>query len=231
MPPVPEPAPAEASRDYLDIRAALAASGLSFPAARRVTGLGEALAFAEEHGYPVVLKALGDEHKSDRGGVKLFIDSEHALARAWNEIRSALDPAACSVERMVTQPHAVELIVGSRWDPRFGPMTLVGLGGIYAEVFRDVRVALGPVDLTRAREMLRSLRGSALLSGVRGNPPVDLDAASAAVRDLSRFAASHPEFAEVECNPIQVSPDGAIALDARAVWASAQHTERQRGNG
>jgi acyl-CoA synthetase (NDP forming) len=111
----------------------------------------------------------------------------------------------------------VELIVGCRRDPRFGPLLLVGLGGIHAEVLRDTAVALAPASAGEAEELIRSLRGAALLLGARGRPPLDVTAAAEAAAALSRMAAEHPELAEVEVNPLLVLPEGAVGLDARVV--------------
>jgi hypothetical protein len=111
----------------------------------------------------------------------------------------------------------VELIAGARWEPRFGPLVLVGLGGVFTETLDDVAVALAPVGTAEAEAMLRSLRGAPLLLGARGRPPVDVRACAEAVAALSRVAAAHPELTELEVNPLLALPSGALALDARAV--------------
>ena len=118
----------------------------------------------------------------------------------------------------------VELIVGCVQDPRFGPVVLVGVGGIYAEILKDTALALGPVGREQAEELLRGLRGAPLLLGARGRPRLDLPAAAEIIAALSRFAAAHPEVAEIEVNPVLVTPSAAVALDARIVLAG-------RGNG
>jgi hypothetical protein len=94
---------------------------------------------------------------------------------------------------------------------------MVGLGGIHAEVLRDVAFALAPIDSGRARDLLAGLRSAALLHGCRGRPPVDLEAAAGAVAALSTLAAAHPEISEIEINPLLVGTDGALALDARVI--------------
>jgi acyl-CoA synthetase (NDP forming) len=128
-----------------------------------------------------------------------------------------LSPEGYSVERMASLGDGIELIVGCRLDPRFGPIALVGLGGLYAELLRDVAVALAPVTEAEAEELVRSLRGAPLLLGARGRPALDVAAAAAATSALSRLAAAHPEIAEIEINPLLVTRDGALGLDARVV--------------
>jgi acyl-CoA synthetase (NDP forming) len=113
------------------------------------------------------------------------------------------------------------MIVGCRRDPRFGPLVLVGLGGVYAEVLRDVAVTLAPADPDELERLIRSLRGAALLTGARGRPPVDIAAIARSGSLLSRLAAARPELAEIEINPLLALPDGAVGLDARVVLAES----------
>jgi acetate---CoA ligase (ADP-forming) len=217
---VPPPAPPVAGHGYVAARELLAAGGVPFIAARTVAPTPEAaLAAAAEVGYPVVVKALGLLHKSDAGGVRLGIASDAELAATVADLVARLQPPALSVERMAPEG-GVELIAGARWDPRFGPLVLAGLGGIHAETLADTAVALAPVDAAGAERLLRSLRGAPLLLGARGRAPVDLGAAAAAIAALSRVAATHPEIAEIEVNPLRALPDGALALDARIVPAA-----------
>ncbi|WP_427017042.1 acetate--CoA ligase family protein [Pseudarthrobacter sp. P1] len=217
---VPElPAPAGPVEDtgYYASRRVLAAAGVPFAGAAEVATEEELLEAAARMCYPLVLKALGDEHKSDRGGVLLNLADEAELLAAWRGMAERLAPPSCSVEEMADLSGAVELLVGVRRDPRFGPLVLVGLGGVFAEILKDVRCALGPVTAAQARDMLLSLRGAALLTGARGRAPVDVDAAAAIVAQISALAAAHPEIAEIECNPVAATPRGAQALDARIV--------------
>jgi acetate---CoA ligase (ADP-forming) len=113
----------------------------------------------------------------------------------------------------------IELIVGARRDPRFGPVALVGLGGIYAELLGDVGVALAPLYRDEAVRLLESLQGAALLKGARGRAAVDIGAAADAAVALSQLAAARPDIAEIEVNPLLVTPEGALALDARIIPA------------
>ena len=128
-----------------------------------------------------------------------------------------LAPPAFSVEEVADLGGGVELIVGARWDARFGPTVLVGLGGTATEVLGDVQVALGPVDPLEAERMLRRLRAAALFDEHRGRPALAVSSAARAVAAVSWFAAAHSEVAELEINPLLVTPSGAVGLDARIV--------------
>jgi len=214
VPELPSPVDGPPPAGYWEARELLASAGIAFPSARRVADFAEACAAATELGYPLVVKALGPLHKSDAGGVALGIESEKALEEALAEM-ATLSAGGYSVERMA--PVGVELIAGSIQDARFGPVVLVGLGGVYAELLDDTAVALAPVDAAQAEELIRSLRGSAILAGARGRPPVDVAAAAGAVAALSRLAASRPKLTEIEINPLLVTPQEALALDARAL--------------
>jgi len=217
VPELPPPARTRAEPGYFVARRLLAAAGLPFVPAAEVRTLAELRTAADTLRYPLVLKALGDEHKSDRGGVVLGIADRDALERAWRNLQDRLRPPSCSVEEQADGASAVELIVGVRRDARFGPVVLVGLGGVYAEVLRDTRCVLAPVTADAARNLLLSLRGAPLLTGARGRPGVALGAAADVVARLSRVAAVHPEIAEIECNPVAAGPAGVVCLDARIV--------------
>jgi hypothetical protein len=167
--------------------------------------LQEALAAAAELGYPVVLKSLAHEHKSQAGGVVLGVADEQELAAVFD--------AHGSVERMAPLRDGVELIVGVRRDPRFGPLLLVGLGGVHTELLRDVAVALAPAEPDEAERLLRTLRAAALLDGL------DVAAAARAASALSHLAARASWLGELEINPLLVLRDGALGLDARLVHA------------
>jgi acetate---CoA ligase (ADP-forming) len=217
VPDVPPAAPPTAAVDYEAARALLAAGGIAFVAQRTVSSAAEAVAAAAELGYPLVLKALGRLHKSDGGGVALAIADDAQLTRTYDDFAGRLAARSCSLERMAPLADGLELLIGARWDPRFGPVVLAGSGGVYAEVLRDTAVALAPVSEADACAMLGGLRCAPLLRGARGRSPLDVGAAAAALSALSRVAATHPELAELEVNPLLVLPAGALALDARTV--------------
>ena len=217
--PLPRAASPLPAVGYMETRRALEAAGLAFPAAREIhdeTGL---LAAAEEFTGPYALKALHLLHKSDAGGVALGLAGPAELLAAFREMHARLGAASYSVEAMADLADGIELIVGVNRDPRFGPVAMVGLGGVLAEALRDVAFTLAPVPADHALHLLRALRTAALLDGMRGRPPVDVAAAAAAVETITTFAAAHPEIAEIEINPLLVRPDGVLALDSRAVLA------------
>ena len=203
---------------YWPARELLSTAGIEFAEARPARTLDEALAAADALGYPVVLKALGALHKSDTGAVAIGITGPEDLRQQLSKM-ATLAVEGYSVERTAPTAQGIELIVGARKDRRFGPIVLIGLGGLYAEILRDVAVALAPVEEEEAADVLLSLRAAPLLQGVRGRPPLDVRAAARAVSALSRVAGSRPEIDELEINPLLVTPDGAVGLDARVVLA------------
>ncbi|WP_432045739.1 acetate--CoA ligase family protein [Streptomyces asiaticus] len=215
--PLPDPAPPVTDDGYWSARELIRAAGVDFPAARPVTTVDEAVAAAREIGGRVVVKALGLLHKSDSGGVALGLEDDTAVRTAVTGMAERLAPPGYCVEAMADPRDGVELIVGVRRDPRFGPVTMLGLGGVTTEVLRDVAFALAPLTPGQARELLDRLRSAALLHGVRGRPAVDLDALAHAIAAITDVAAAHPEIAELEVNPLLATPRGCQGLDARVV--------------
>ena len=181
----------------------------------------EATAAAERLGWPVAMKvdAPGFAHKTDAGGVALRIGDAKALQRAIRTLR----PMAS--RGVLVQPMAapgVELIVGARRDPQFGPLVLVGLGGILAEALDDVAVRLAPVTTEDALEMLASLRGARILDGPRSLPTVKRRAVAEAIVALGAAMVANPTWLEVDLNPLIAGPGGATAVDALIVTADVQ---------
>jgi hypothetical protein len=218
----PLPPPARPARDlgYFGVRRLLAAAGLAFPAAVEVTDeAGVRFAATVLGSGPFVLKAVSLLHKSDAGGVVVGLADETALVAAWRSMHARLAASSYSVEAMVDVSEGVELIVGVRVDPRFGPVAMVGLGGVLTESLRDVAFGLGPVTAPMAERLLGSLRTHTVFEGARGRRAADLGSAAAAVACVTALAAAHPEISELEVNPLLVTPSGAVALDARALPA------------
>ena len=206
----------------------LDAYGVKTTPARHAATREDAIASAEAIGFPVAMKVESRDvsHKSDVGGVVLRIANAKEAAAAYDSIVksvSAKQPKAridgVLVARM--ESGGRETIVGMARDPSFGPLVMFGLGGIYAEVLRDVVFRLAPLTPGDARAMTDNIRGKALLDGVRGQPPVDLAALHDAIRRVAQLAVDMPDIAEIDVNPLLVSETGAVAADARVVLKSS----------
>ncbi len=191
---------------------------------------------AEDVGYPVVLKAVSQEivHKTEAGAVKLDVRDPDAVRRAFGEIASALESesdaareAGVLVQRL--QKGGKETIVGMTMEPRFGPIVMFGLGGVYVEVLRDVAFRIQPVSTVDAEEMIHSLRGFPILEGVRGEPGVDLDKLAEVVERVSQMVGDHPEIQEMDINPFLAYPGGtdSLAVDARFSVGPEKRWERR----
>ncbi len=209
-------------------KAWLAGHGIPMPAHRLTRTLAEAQEAAAAMGWPVVAKVASADvlHKSDAGGVAVGLRDASELAKAWERIHHSVAAAVPNariqgllIERMAP-PGGVETLVGVHQDECFGPVLSVGLGGIHVEVLKDVSRRLLPIHLDDARDMLRELRGHAILRGVRGQPPRDTESLArtlVAVSDL--VTAHHGAIAELEINPLWVGAQGqgVLALDALAI--------------
>jgi succinyl-CoA synthetase beta subunit len=215
--PLPEPEDPLQAFGYWEVRSALLGAGVQFPQAHLVSSRDEFETVVPGVTYPVVLKAMGLLHKTDVGGVRLGIADADELRAEYVAMVERLAPPAVTIEQMVDTSSGVELIVGVRRDERFGPIAMVGGGGILTEVLDDVATSLAPMDAARALQLLRSLRSAALLGGVRGRPAVDLPAVAEQVAAITRFASAHPEIGDFEVNPLLATANGAVALDARAI--------------
>jgi acyl-CoA synthetase (NDP forming) len=220
-------APLSGTPGYVEARALLLEAGVAYGDGGPARDADEAVALAEELAlYPVTLKAVDARlvHKSDQGGVRVGLADAGELRAAARDMTHRLSPELLFVERTADVRDGTELVVGASRDPRFGAVVLVGQGGILVETLRDTALALAPLDATAAERLLRSLRTAAVLDGVRGRPAVDVAAAARAVVALGDAMAAHPEIAELEINPLLVTPRGALALDAR-VALSPKPTE------
>lgn len=193
--------------------------GIPSPASMPCNSIEEAAAAFAKLRKPVVAKILADDiaHKTEAGGVHLNLRSEAELRAAADAIMRipAAGRVGILVEEMATG--GVELIVGGVRDPSWGPCVMVGIGGVTAEALGDSSVRLAPVSADDVGEMLDGLRGRKLLDGFRHLPVCDRGKISAVVMAIGRILLEHPEIAEIEINPLRVTQDGPIALDALIV--------------
>lgn len=186
----------------------------------------EAVKIAKKKGYPVVLKIYSPDitHKSDVGGVALNIKNEEMVRATFrNMVKTAAEkrPDAkidgVTVQKMVDSKDGIELILGTKKDPVFGTVMLVGMGGTTAELFKDKRLEFPPLNERLARQMLKSLQIYPLLKGWRGDAPKNIDKLIEVMIRMSYLAADYPEIEELDINPLIVTPNDVIALDARIV--------------
>lgn len=216
-----------------EAKALLASFGISVPRFVVARDAADAARRAAEMSGPFAVKVVAADvlHKSDAGGVALNLADAEAVAGAVEAMARRPQIAAADVEGWLIEPMVpagCELVIGAVMDARFGPMVMVGLGGIFVEVLKDVSFRICPVDEREARAMLEELRGARLLDGVRGRESVDRDALVAAILAIAGreglMMKARGEIAEIDLNPVIASPTSAVAADARIILAAEQGT-------
>ena len=210
-----------------DSKALLAEYGIPVSQPVAATTSNEAVEAAQRIGFPVVMKIRSPDitHKTDVGGVALDLTNEADVRTAFEgmlaSVKSARPDAVIdgvTLQPMVTAARGVELLVGSKQDPVFGSVLLVGAGGIMAELLQDRALELPPLNERLARRMLESLRCWPLLQGYRGRPGVNVEELIEVLIRFSYLVADWPELTEIDINPLLVDADRMIALDARMRW-------------
>lgn len=207
----------------VEAKRVFAAYGIPVVDTRVAATVEEAVHIAGEIGFPVALKVLSPDitHKSDVGGVVLDLDSAEAVRDAADGIarRVAAHGRArlqgFSVQAMARRPGAYELIIGSHTDPIFGPVLLFGQGGTGVEVIRDSAIALPPLNMALARQLIERTRISRLLAGYRGRPAARIDLICETLARISRLVADLEDVASLDINPLIADAEGVLALDAR----------------
>lgn len=191
----------------------LLSDAVPFPPTYVTRDVDLALRFARKH-YPVVLKAVRDDlvHKTDAGAVVLNVQNDDQLIHHFYSLQTRLDSSIIVQKQL----KGVELFVGGKKDPQFGPTILFGLGGIFVEVYGDVVARVAPLSREDAEEMVGDIKGAPILKGARGTR-VDMDAVINILLRFSEFLVEHPEIAEVDINPVIANAGGAYAVDARVV--------------
>lgn len=210
----------------LDSKRVLAAYGIPIVETIPATTEDEAVEAAGKIGYPVVLKLASETltHKTDVGGVRLNLNDEEEVRRAYDAIKTSVAEKAgvehfqgVTVQPMVKLSDGYEIIIGSSIDEQFGPVLLFGTGGSLVEVFKDRALGLPPLNTTLARRMMEQTTIYHALKGVRGRNPVDLDGLAEIMVRFSQLVAEHPWIKEMDINPLLASSDQLLALDARVV--------------
>ena len=218
------PLPASGTLPEYQGKAYLKALGIAVPDGALARDVAEAKTIAARIGYPVALKAQAAAlaHKSDAGGVVLNIADGAALETAWSGMQARLATAqpGLKLDGVLVEAMAkpgIEMIVGARRDPEWGPIVVVGLGGIWTEALADAR--LMPADISRSRSVdeINRLKGARVLHGLRGAPPGDIGALADVAVKLGALMRVRPEIKEIDINPLMVYPKGVLALDALIV--------------
>ncbi|MBR0176005.1 MAG: acetate--CoA ligase family protein [Bacteroidales bacterium] len=190
----------------------LDAAGIAQKQIRVVDQKQQAVDFANEVGYPLVMKVVGPVHKSDVGGVTLNVRDIETVQKEFDRLMAIKD--TCAVE-MYPMLDGTEVYIGAIRDAKFGHQVFFGLGGIFIEVLKDVQSALAPVNIDEAKELLTKLRGYKILQGVRGQQPVNVDVYAEQIARVSALVQAAPEIAEMDLNPLLGNPKNVVAVDAR----------------
>ena len=204
-----------------------------FPVLRSkmVTAKEDLASVLDELGTPVVMKISSPDilHKSDAGGVKLGVGTAKEAQKAFDAIMANAKAYKAEavidgilVEKMASS--GIEVILGSTRDPKFGPIVMFGLGGMFVETLKDVTFRLAPMWEISAEIMIHSIKAYNVLKGVRGNPPSDIDAIKDCILRLSQLVSDHPEIEELDINPLLVYPegDGCVVADSRIALSKAR---------
>lgn len=200
----------------------LSLAGMDVPNYTWAKDEGEAAAFANKIGYPVVAKIVSASilHKSDVGGVVVNIRSDKELRQACGRFSKIDGYAGVLVEEMLKS--GVELIVGAKIDYQFGPVILLGMGGTGVEIYNDTALRMAPIAERDVRSMVKGLKAKRLLEGYRGAEPVDMDRLIAFMLSFSELLMDCAELIEsIDLNPVLCSADSCLAADARIMLAPA----------
>lgn len=200
--------------EAMELLQAYGVSVSDYQAVYQKEGLPQAL---KKVGFPVAMKVISSDisHKSDAGGVMLHIDSLKKAEEAYDRMMSLAPENKNGVLLQKMVSGGKEVILGAKRDPSFGPVVLFGLGGIYVEVLRETSLRVAPINRSEAAEMISEMRGSAILKGVRGEKPSDIDALIEMLLRLSQLMVDFPEIEGIDINPVMALEKGAIAVDAR----------------
>ena len=198
--------------------------GIKVPPFALVTSAEEAVKQAKKIGFPLVMKVVSPQilHKTDVGGVKVGLDNVNDVKKTFKDMygrlskKKGVEVKGILLEKMV--PKGVELIVGIQNDPQFGPVIMVGLGGIMTEVMKDVAFRLLPITTSDAKSMLNELKGSALLKGFRGSEPIDTNMVAKMLVQIGKLGVENADYINsVDFNPVVVYPKSHFVVDAKII--------------
>jgi acetyl-CoA synthetase (ADP-forming) len=190
-------------------------AALPYPREALTASREEAGQFVTALGKPVVAKASGVAHKTEGGLVRFGVTAQ-TIGAIWDELAAAGNGSVLLAEQVTAE---LELIVGGYRDPSFGPLVTIGVGGIAAEIFGDVVALLAPPEPGEVAKAVGQLSGRKLLQGIRGGPPVDIDALARIVDTVAGLLVEDPTVAEIDCNPVMVCMGKPMVVDALVVLA------------
>jgi acetate---CoA ligase (ADP-forming) len=203
--------------------------GINVPPFRVVESVENAIASANRIGYPVALKVVSEEilHKTDAGGVMLGIASDSALKASYKQLAANVKKAAPKLSRMKVlvqkmMPSNTELVLGALRDKSFGPVVMFGMGGIYVEALKMVGFRLSPITLEAAKKLIHETLPPALIKGVRGRGPMNVDSIAGMLVSMGKMLEEQPQIEEVDFNPVFPYTDGCIAVDARIIISKSR---------
>jgi acetate---CoA ligase (ADP-forming) len=198
--------------------------GIKVPPFRLMDSIESAVAAANEIGYPVALKVVSEEilHKTDAGGVMLGITSDSAMKASYEQLAANVKKAAPNLSKMSVliqkmMPSNTELVIGALRDKSFGSTVMFGMGGIYVEALKMVGFRLSPISLEDAKKLIVGTLPPALIKGVRGRGPMNVDSIAGVLVSLGQLLEEQPQIEEVDFNPVFPYTDGCIAVDARII--------------
>lgn len=207
----------------------LAAAGVPVPEGALATTVDDAVMIAAKVGYPVAAKVqtAALQHKTEAGGLVLGIADDSALRTAWTALTDRFATSELELDGILVEamaPRGVELMVGAKRHSAWGPVVMVGLGGVWVEALGDVRLIPPDLAETEIVDELKKLRSAKLLGGFRGSEAVDLGAVAKVVSTVGRLVTEHPDIVELDINPLLARSDGVMALDVLIVRGGGDHT-------
>ena len=199
--------------------------GIKVPGFALVKSTNEAVKAAKKIGFPLVMKVVSPQilHKTDVGGVKVGIDNVADVKKTFNDMygrlskKKGVDVKGILLEKMIPKG-GVELIVGIQSNPQFGPMLMVGLGGVLTDILKDVAFRMLPITISDAKSMLNELKGSKLLKGFRGSAPIDIDMIAKALVQIGKIGVDNADYINsIDFNPVIVYSKSYFVVDAKII--------------
>lgn len=207
--------------NYSEAKELLESRGIDVVKSANTHSLRETVSKAEEIGYPLVAKIDSPDvvHKSDEGFVETNIENEEQLKNTYEEMKKRAKERAAHFKGLILQEHleGKEIIIGGKTDSQFGPVVLFGMGGVFVELFEDTSLRIVPINKEEAKEMMKETKAYELLSGYRGEEPVDTEKITEVIVKVGRLMTENPEIKEMDLNPLLVDSDSAKTVDLRII--------------